>query len=176
MDRPTQMHANAVKRILRYVKGTIDFGIYYESNCDSGLCGLSDADYAGYSSCLISWCSAKKRSVTLSTTESEYVAAAEAMKELIWLKRLFKEIVPEDSRKPILYMDCQSAIKLVKNPEFHKRTKHIDVRYHFIREKYAEDEFDLKYVSTNEQNIFNNPLSKIKFGYFREKMNVLGST
>lgn len=191
MEKPSQMHANAVKRILKYVKGTLNFGIYYESNCDFGLRGYSDADYAGdvdnrrstlgyaflYGSCLISWCSAKQRSVTLSTTESEYVAAAEAMKELIWLKRLLKEIAPEDDRWPQFYMDCQSAIKLVKNPEFHKRTKHIEVRYHFIREKYEKGEFDLEYVSTDKQiaDVFTKPLSKTKFAFFREKMNVLGS-
>lgn len=117
----------------------------------------------------------KQRSVALSTTESEYIAASEAAKELIWLKRLQNEMAPNNGLIPVLFMHNQAAIRLVKNPEFHKRTKHIDVRYHFIRDEFANGKFNLEYVQTNEQfaDIFTKPLSKNKFEYFPDKMSVL---
>lgn len=188
MENPAQIHVNAVKRILKYIRGTINSGIHYKFDRDFYLRGYSDADFAGdlddrrstsgylffLGANAISWCSAKQRTVSVSTTESEYVAASEAMKELIWLKRLLSEIAPDVKRVPSFYMDNQSAIKLVKNPELHKRTKHIDVRYHFIREKYERNEFVLEYVSSNDQlaDVFTKPLARNKFEFFREKMNV----
>lgn len=87
---------------------------------------------------VISWMSQKQKSVVLSTTEAEYVAASECAKEIIWLNRLLNDITAVNDT-PTLFVDNASAIKLAKNPEFHKRSKHIDVRYHFIRgEKFQE--------------------------------------
>lgn len=123
----------------------------------------------------VSWQSKRQKCVALSTTESEYVAGAEAVKELIWLQQLFMDLVPSCSSKPVLYMDNQSAIRLVKNPEFHKRTKHIDVKFHFIREKFQNGSFELEYASSDEQvaDIFTKALSKEKFEKFRLKMNLI---
>lgn len=109
MENPSEANVNAVKRIFKYVKGTINHGIKYESNIKIGLVGFSDADYAGdkqtrrstsgyvftVGSGPISWCSEKHKSVSLSTTESEYIAASNAIKELVWLKRLIDELVDE---------------------------------------------------------------------------------
>lgn len=191
MENPAPVHINAVKRILKYINGTLNFGLCYSSGREFFLRGFSDADYAGdvnnrrstsggvffLGSCVISWFSTKQRSVTLSTTEAEYVAATEAVKELIWLKRLLSEIAPDIEQGPLFYMDNQSAIKIVKNPEFHKRTKHIDVRFHFIREKYERKEFVLEYVSSNEQlaDVFTKALARNKFEFFRNKMNIVNS-
>lgn len=191
MENPAPVHVNAVKRILKYINGTLNFGLFYINDSEFYLRGFSDADYAGdvdnrrstsgclflLGTCVISWFSTKQRSVTLSTTESEYVAAAEAVKELIWLKRLLSEIAPDIEQIPRFYMDNQSAIKIVKNPEFHKRTKHIEVRYHFIREKYERKEFLLEYVSSNEQlaDVFTKALARNKFEFFRNKMNIVNS-
>lgn len=107
----------------------------------------------------------------LSSTESEYIAGSEAVKELVWLQRLIKDL-DLNIEKPVLNLDNQRAIKLTKNPEFHKRTKHIEVRYLFIREKFEEGFFQLRYVNIKEQvaDIFTKPLLRHKFQYFRRLM------
>lgn len=121
----------------------------------------------------ISWFSQKQRSISLSTTESEYVAACEGVKELIWMMRLYNNLV-KTKVNAILFMDNQSAIKLIRNPEFHKRTKHIDVKFHFIREKFSEKLFDLEYVPSSDQlaDIFTKALSKEKFSSFKKLIGV----
>lgn len=182
MENPAVAHVNAVKRILKYIKGTLDMGIVYKSGVDMILLGYSDADYAGdvetrrstsgfvfmFGNGIISWGSERQRAVALSTTESEYIAAAHAVKEMVWLYRLLSEIFIIDLDKPTFLMDNQSAIRLIKNPEFHKRTKHIDVRYHFIRDKYEEGIFNLEYVNTDEQlaDVLTKALPKTKHQYF----------
>lgn len=187
IEKPDKTHVNAVKRIFKYLKATMDYGILYKAKPNSNLFVYSDADYAGdvdtrlstggYACLLgdgvISWASEKQKTVALSTTESEYIAACQAVKELIWLKGLLKNISNEFD-KPYVYLDNQSALKLIKNPEFHKRTKHIDVRYHFIRSKYEGGEFHLKYVSTNDQiaDVFTKALGKAKFIVFRRLLGI----
>lgn len=150
--------------------------------------GYSDADYAGDISTRrstsgyvfllggnnISWCSERQKSVALSTTESKYIAASNAVKELVWLQRLLNELQPNDINEPMFCMDNEGAIRLVRNPEFHKRTKHIDVRYHFIRERFQEGAFDLTNVPSDEQlaDIFTKPLPKAKFECLRGLLRV----
>lgn len=165
LEKPSSIHVNAVKRIFRYISGTADHGILYNANNDLKLHGYSDADYAGdvdsrrstsgycfmLGSGIISWASERQKTVALSTTESEYIASAQAVKELTWLNELLKELLPHVNYIPNFYVDNQSAIRLIKNPEFHKRTKHIDIRYHFIRQKYEEKLFNLHYVETEKQ-------------------------
>jgi len=89
--------------------------------------------------------------VSLSTTEAEYVAASAASKELIRLQRLLNDIDGRCDNPPVLLIDNQSAIKLIKNPEFHERTKHIDIKYHFVRERFVRGELIVKYISTSKQ-------------------------
>lgn len=187
LERPTVVHERAAKRILKYIKKTFNFGIsYFNSNPDE-MIAYSDADYAGdvdtrkstsgfvftLGRSVISWGSEKQKSVSLSTTESEYMAASQAVKELVWLKNIFCEILNYDL-KIILYMDNQSAIRLIKNPEFHKRSKHIDIRYHFIREKFNENLFELKYINTNDMlaDMFTKALPAPKFIDFVEKLGI----
>lgn len=186
LEKPTVVHERAAKRILKYINKTLNFGILYLSSEINELNAYSDADYAGdvdtrrstsgsafmFGSGIISWCSERQKSVSLSTTESEYIAASQCVKELIWLINIFNEILVEKSLKFRLFMDNQSAIRLVKNPEFHKRTKHIDVRYHFIREKYEENLFTLEYISTNEMiaDVFTKALPAPKFVDLTKKM------
>lgn len=126
---------------MKYIKGTADHGIFFDAKCNINLEAFSDADYAGdretrrstsgfvfmLGSGAITWCSQRQKCVALSTTESEYIAASEAVKELIWLERLLSDLITKQNLSPKLFMDNQSAIRLIKNPEFHKRTKHIDV-------------------------------------------------
>ena len=146
-------HVIAVTRIFPYLAGTISHGIYFHKVEELALQCFSDADYAGdvqtrlstsgyvLKMCdgPLSWGSLRQRSVSLSTTESEYVATCEAVKELLWMKKFLEELIPNTiKKKPILLMDNQSAMKLVKNPQFHKRSKHIS-------------EFDLEHVPTTEE-------------------------
>lgn len=191
VENPSQIHVNAVKKILKYVKATIGYGILYKNNININLFGYSDADYAndidtrcstsGYIfliNCgIISWASEKQRTVAQAITESEYIAGSQAVKELVWLSRLLDELLPKKIDVPIFNMDNQSAIKLVKNPEYHKRTKHIDIRYHFIRQKYEEKLFQLKFVPTNAQlaDILTKALCKEKFVKLRNEIGILNS-
>lgn len=187
MEQPTEAHVNAVKRIMRYIKGTVKYGIRFDARAGKVLIGSSDADYAGdtetrrstsgrvimFCGGAVSWGSERQKSVSLSTTESEYNAGSDAVKELIWLIRLISDLTGIEG-KPELNMDSQGAIRLVKNPEFNKRTKHIDIRYHFIREKYEEGNFHLNYVPTDEQlaDIFTKALLKGNFQRLRSSLNI----
>ena len=99
----------------------------------------------------ISWSSKKQTSVALSSTEAEYIAAAHATKEVVWLRRLLTELSLDLSPPTILHVDNQSAIAIARNPEFHDRTKHIEVRHHFLRHKVEAEEICLEYISTEDQ-------------------------
>jgi hypothetical protein len=111
----------------------------------------------------------------LSTTEAEYVAACEAAKESVWLRRLLLEIIP-DWKQPIpLMCDNISSIELTRSPKFHQRTKHIDVRFHFIRACQEAKEIDVKYITTAEQlaDSFTKPLPNPRFSHLREAIGIV---
>ncbi|PNX80439.1 copia-type polyprotein [Trifolium pratense] len=146
MERPTEIHLAAIKIIMRYLKGTMDLGIWYKRNEKKKLVGWSDSDYAGdlddrkstsgyvymLGSSAISWSSKKQAIVTLSTTEAEFVAAASCACQGIWLRRILEEL-GQSQKCTVIKCDNSSSIKLSKNPVMHGRCKHIDVRYHFLR-------------------------------------------
>ncbi|KRY87936.1 Retrovirus-related Pol polyprotein from transposon TNT 1-94 [Trichinella pseudospiralis] len=163
MDKPTIKAWQAVKRIFRYLRGTADYGLLYQAKGEGFLKGYSDADYAGDVTtrrsrtgvvCMcaggaVLWHSQKQRSVALSTTEAEYVAASEATKDMMWLMTLFAEVT-EVKQKPILFADNMGAVKLSKNPEFHKRSKHID---HIDSENQKADILTKALPKTRFQNL-----------------------
>lgn len=146
MVDPSKEHWDAVKRILRYIKGTSDVAL-----CFGGLefCvrGYVDSDYAGdldkrksttgyvftIAGGAVSWLSKLQTVVALSTTEAEYMAATQACKEAIWIQRLLVEL-GHKQQKIIVYCDSHSALHIARNPAFHSRTKHIGVQYHFEKE------------------------------------------
>lgn len=185
LNNPKMVHVNAVKRIFKYLKATESYGINFEKNANASFICYSDSDYAGdpdtkrstsgnvflFGSSAVSWNSQRQKCVALSSTEAEYVSASMAIQEMVWLKQLVIDM-STDCEIPRLYLDNQSAIRLIKNPEHHQRTKHIDVKYHFIREKYAENFFSLWHVSSDNQiaDIFTKPLPKDKFQRFRSLM------
>lgn len=188
MERPTVLHQNAVKRILRYILGTLEFGIVYSSKGGNNiLTGYSDSDLAGHiddrkstggmvfylNESLITWVSQKQKCVALSSCEAEFMAATAAACQSIWLRNVLSQVMDECMGPVILYIDNKSAIDLAKNPVFHGRSKHIDIRYHFIRECVERGEIVIKHISSENQraDIMTKALSVIKF----EKMrNLLG--
>ncbi|KAD5803210.1 hypothetical protein E3N88_14570 [Mikania micrantha] len=157
MQHPKQPHLHAVRRVLWYVKATLRLGVLFQREVVMCLVGYCDADYGddpssrrsttGYviklGSGAISWCSRLQPTVSLSTTEAEYCSAAMAAQESTWLLRLLAELGQNIEEKMILWCDNVSAIKLAENPTFHARTKHIEVHYHYIREKVLQGEIDL---------------------------------
>lgn len=183
LENPSEKHWLLVKRIMRYLKGTINVGILYSKN---GMFeAYSDADFAGdkiarkstsgfvckFANGPITWQSKKQQCVALSTTEAEYISAATVTKEIIWLKKIFNECKINITTYN-LYIDNMSAIKLIKNPEFHQRSKHIDVKYHFVRDNYQKGEINVTYVKSEEQiaDIFTKALPKPKFEFLKEKL------
>ena len=151
MSNPSKAHWEAVKWILRYLRGTIEKCLYFGEG-ELKVQGYVDADFGGevdhrrsttgymftVGNTIVSWMSRLQKTMTLSTTEAKYVAMTEAIKEMIWLHGLLTELGFKQE-KNVLYSDSQSAIHLAKNSAFHSRTKHIGLRYHFIR-SLLEDE------------------------------------
>ncbi|XP_071694233.1 secreted RxLR effector protein 161-like [Rutidosis leptorrhynchoides] len=150
MQCPTNVHLDAAKRILCYVKGSFSHGLWYKKCDDVWLNGSVNADWMGdandrhstlgycfnMGSAVITWCSKKLDVVALFSTEAEYIAATMAAQKCTWLRRLIGDILEEVDYVVKLKCDNESAIKLASNPVFHARTKHIEMRYHFIREKF----------------------------------------
>ena len=185
-SNPSSQHWAALKRLLRYVKGTLQLGLIY-SGKELILQAFSDSDWAGdkttrkstggyvfkIAGSPISWSSKRQKTIALSSCEAEYMALTQAAKEAIWIKRLMEEIkIPQSSIT--LYCDNQGAIALSHNPEFHVRTKHIDIAYHFIRNVVQENTIKLVYISTEEQAAdgLTKALSREKFQKFLYQLGV----
>lgn len=164
MACPSKEHWQAVKWILRYLKGTANVGLTFSKvKLSESVVGYVDSDYAGdldkrrsltgyvftLSGSVISWKATLQSVVSLSTTEAEYMAITEAVKEAIWLQGLVSDL-GLDQKKTLVFCDSQSAIHLTKNQMFHERTKHIDVKHHFIRDIVSKGVVDVKKVSTHD--------------------------
>lgn len=164
---PKEVHWTAVQRLLAYLKGTSRLGIQFSPSNDENtkLIAYTDSDWAGdadarrsttgiifiHNGGPIIWASRKQKCVSLSTTEAEYVAMCEGGKDVTWLRQLLGDL-GEDQRNPTtLRCDNQGAVKLVHNPEYRRRTKHIDVKYHFIRELQQRGTIQVDHVGTKEQ-------------------------
>ncbi|KAL5834460.1 hypothetical protein ACOSQ4_013957 [Xanthoceras sorbifolium] len=159
MNNPGKIHWEAVKWILRYLRGTTNKTLCFKGG-DTTLTGYVDADLAGnvdirksttgyvytLGGTAVSWVSQLQKIVALSTTEAEYVAVTEASKEMVWLQSFLEELGKKQEDN-ILYCDSQSAIHLAKNPSFHSRTKHIQLRYHFIRSLLEDGILKLEKIS-----------------------------
>jgi hypothetical protein len=180
MDTHNKEHWMAAKRIPRYLKGTKDAYIQY-ARCQGELmmeC-YSDSDWAGdhddrkstsgYLITLaggpISWRSKKQQVVALSTAEAEYVAMTEACQEVVYLRPLLKELDEEQKGPTLVYQDNQASIVISKDLCFHKRTKHIDIKYHYVRELVQKQIVQPVYIPTTDMkaDMFTKPLSRDKF-------------
>ena len=179
LDNPGRAHWEAVKRILRYLSGTRDFELTYGVE-HHDLIGYTDADRSVQEhrhaisgnvflmdGGAISWSSRKQELVTLSTAEAEYVATTHAAKEAIWLRRLIFKLFPSLKSTTTLYCDNQAALRLATDDNYHARTKHIDIRYHFIRQVVASGALRLVYCPTEDMtaDILTKGLPKWKVGY-----------
>jgi hypothetical protein len=182
LQNPGRPHWEQAKRVIRYLKGTRDHELKYGAS--GGIEGFSDANWGndiddrhsicGYAFTLnggaISWSSKKQSVVALSSTEAEYIAITHAAKEATWLRHLLSEIYsPLVLKYPmILYSDNKSAIELVKNATFHSRTKHIAIRYHYVREAYNDGIISLDHRGTEDMpaDVFTKPLIRIKLNKF----------
>lgn len=163
-SHPTEAHWKAAKRVLRYLKATQNIGISYSKKSSEMLQGYSDADWAGdiedrkstsgfvfmLSGGAICWESRKQRCVSLSSCESEYISLSDAAKELTFLISLYESITGSKAQTPVIYNDSQSAQKLADNPMTTPRSKHIDTKYHHIRQCLENKLFTISYVPTTE--------------------------
>ena len=180
----------AVKRIFRYLAHSLHFGLWYPKGSSFSLCGYTDLDWAGdkddrkstSGACqflgrsLVCWSSKKQNCISLSTAESEYVAAASACTQLLWMRQTLKEYGVICDKVPLL-CDNESAIKIAYNPVQHTRTKHIEIRHHFIRDHVARGDIELSYVCTKDQlaDFFTKPLDEARFCYLRNELNIIDS-
>jgi Reverse transcriptase (RNA-dependent DNA polymerase) len=181
-------HQRALDRVFQYLRATSDRLLVFRRGAPGGsvLHGFVDADWAsdvndrkstsGFVFMLgggaVSWSSKKQACVALSSTEAEYLAGAHAAKETIWLRRLLSELGHDTHPATTLHIDNQSAIAAARNPDFHDRTKHIDIRYHFLRHKVENEEIDLQYVPTGSQvaDVLTKGLVREKYERFSAEM------
>ena len=161
---PTKQHWIAVKRIFHYLKGTLNHGLFYSRNESTECVGFSDSDWGGdlddrkstsgylfqLGRTAISWRSKKQTCVALSTAEAEYMALASAAQEAMWLRQLTIDLKNEPVSTTVIFEDNQSAICIAKNPQFHGRSKHIAIKYHFIRDQVENNNVELRYCRTND--------------------------
>jgi histone deacetylase 1/2 len=165
LHAPTTAHWTATKRILRYVQGTIQVGLTFQKSSSSLLSAFLDADSAGclddrrstggfaifFGPNLVSWSARKQATVSRSSTEAEYKALANATAELIWVEAILKELGVTLQVKPCLWCDNLGATYLSANPVFHARTKHIEIDFHFARERVANKMLDIRFISSKDQ-------------------------
>jgi len=185
---PKESHLKAAKKILKYLKGTINMGLWYPSLSPIYLVGYSDSDFTGckldrkrtsgtchlLGSSLILWHSKKQACVALSTAEAEYIAVGSCCAQILWIKQQLEDFGLKMSKVPLLCNNT-SAINLTKNHIQHSRTKHIEVRHHFIRDHIANGDCEIKFVSTERQlaDIFTKLLSKDRFYSLRNELGIL---
>lgn len=188
MHDPREDHFNALKRILRYVKGTITHGLQLHRSSPTAMVAYSDADWAGCPSTrrstsgycvflgnnLISWSSKRQQTVSRSSAEAEYKGVANAVAELTWLRNLFTEMRLPIPRTSVVFCDNVSAVYLSTNPVQHQRTKHVEIDIHFVREKVALGYIRVVHVPSSLQyaDIFTKGLPTILFQDFRSSLSI----
>ncbi|GJS08130.1 retrovirus-related pol polyprotein from transposon TNT 1-94 [Tanacetum coccineum] len=178
--RPTQKHLKEVKRIFKYLKGTINMGLWYPKDSGFELTAFSDADHAGcldtrkstsggiqfLGDKLVSWMSKKQNCTAMSSAEAEYVALSASCAQVMWMRTQLQDYGFNYNKIP-LYCDSQSAIAISCNPVQHSRTKHIHTRYHFIKEQVENGIIELYFVRTEYQlaDMFTKALPEDRFKY-----------
>ncbi|GJQ93817.1 retrovirus-related pol polyprotein from transposon TNT 1-94 [Tanacetum coccineum] len=189
--KPTKKHLEAIKRIFRYLKGTINMGLWYPKDNAMSLTAYADADHAGCQDSrrstsgsaqflgdrLVSWSSKKQRSTAISTTEAEYIAMSGCCAQILWMRSQLKDYGFLFNKIP-LYCDNKSAIALSCNNVQHSRSKHIDIRHHFIREQVENGVVELYFVETNYQlaDILTKALPRERFEFLLPRLGMKSLT
>jgi hypothetical protein len=190
LERPTEEHLQAVKKIFRYIAGTLQYGLRYGRRTGTTrLVGYCNSDLAGdidtrksttgalffLGNCLVSWQSLKQRVVVMSSCEAEYIVVTTAATQAIWMARLLGELLRREPEVVVLKVDNKSALALARNPVFHERNKHIDLRYHFIRNCLAEGTVSATYINTVDQlaDILTKALGRVKFQELRARIGMV---
>ena len=163
---PSSIHLIAVKRILRYLSSTAHIGLKYDGNDIYDNNNITDADWGGdymdrssttgyltkINGCTISWATKKQQTVALSTAEAKYMGLATGVQEIIWIKQFISELLSIQNKQinpiPIVYCDNQAAVSISHNDIHHHRTKHIDIRHHYIRDHVKQNNIQLKWIPT----------------------------
>ena len=185
MAKSGPMHWAVVKRIMRYLQGTLELKLVLGGK-SLALVGFCDADWAGDASDrrsttgyvfmlgggAISWNSKKQPTIALSTTEAEYMAVSQCTREALWLRQLMSDVGLEQEKSTPIMCDNQGAIALVKNPTHHARSKHIDIQHHFVREKVESDVIALQYIPTERMvaDVLTKALAKPRHEDLRQEM------
>ncbi|CAN6717967.1 unnamed protein product [Malus baccata var. baccata] len=166
MVSPTEMHFGVVKRILRFLQGTMQHGITFSANTELGITAFSDSDWAAYFlntkrfvigyvvyiGCNpVSWQSKKQSSVSWSSTKAEYKALAHTVVDVAWIRAILQDVNAFLPAPPVIYCDNKLAIALSANPVFHSRIKHLDTDYHFVRECVQQGDLIVQYLFTDDQ-------------------------
>jgi hypothetical protein len=165
LHAPTTEHWTAVKRILRFVKGTINTGLAFRRSKSKMVSVFSDADWAGcvddrlstrgFAICfdpnLIAWSAKKQPTVSRSSTESEYKTMTNATAEIAWVQSILKELGVKEDDKPCLWCDNLGSTYLSANPIFHGRVKHVKIDYHFVRERVANKQLEIRPIASKDQ-------------------------
>nr|GFC56605.1 copia protein [Tanacetum cinerariifolium] len=183
--KPTEKHLKEVKRIFRYLRGTVNTGLWYTKDYGFKLTGFSDADYAGCKDSFkstsggaqflgekqVSWSSKKKDCTTMSTAEAEYVSLSACCAQVLWMRTQLTNYGYNFTKIPI-YCDSKSAIAISCNPVQHSRTKHIAVRYHFIKKHVEKGTIELYFIKTDYQlaDIFTKALPADRFNYLVHRL------
>jgi Reverse transcriptase (RNA-dependent DNA polymerase) len=188
MQAPSAQHMGAAKRVLRYVAGTQNLGLWYKRTDEIKLVGYSDSDWAGsfddkkstsgylftIGNTPVSWNTKKQPTVALSTAEAEYTAVSSATCQAVWIRNVLAEMGFKQMKATVIYCDNMSAIAMSKNPVQHSRCKHIDIKLHFVRDLVAEKEIQLEHISTTDQkaDILTKALSLPVFENLKIKMRI----
>ncbi|XP_074379364.1 retrovirus-related Pol polyprotein from transposon TNT 1-94 isoform X2 [Apium graveolens] len=191
MHCASEIHFQAGKRILRYVKGTIDYGVKFSKVENFRLHGYADSDLAGceddmkstlgycfsFGSGMFSWSSKKQEITAQSTAEAEFIAAVAAANQALWLRKLMMDLHMNQQEGTIIFVDNQSAISIADKPVFHDKTKHFKIKFYFLREVQSEGEVQLIHCSSENQtaDILTKALSKSRYEFLRHKLGVCSS-
>jgi hypothetical protein len=187
-SQPKESHLLAVKRILRYLKGTPYLGLWYPKGLGFQLKAYTDADYGGCNldrkstsgylqflgDKLVCWASKKQQCVSTSTAEAEYVAAASCCSQVLWMQSQLADYGFRYKKIPI-YCDSKSAIAKSANPVQHSKTKHIDIRYHFLKDHVEKENIELYFVSTEYQlaDLFTKALDEKRFNFLVSQLGMM---